>query len=337
MTRLLVLLLCLVLLAWGVTIAQGRSGENTALSLRSNVVKITTHLSSEENGFGFVVGETSGKLYIVTANHVVRDVTGADQKPRVTFYQDPGKTYVGELLATHLTSEQGDIAILRITTPQGFTWKRDAISREAARRDVDVWFIGRSGDWYVPTRSAAVNKIEPTGTILVDGLPIASGTSGAPLMSETGIIGLIIRHDGTGYSEATPVDVIKRAMDDWHYPWQLVPARIERIATAMPVRTDSLSGTWSGPVVQPGYRRYSVKMVLVGSRGSIDYPELLCGGTLSSIGPDEFGGFLYRERITYGNGTCLDGGTVRVVPNGSSIDWRWWLGNTVVAGTLTRK
>jgi S1-C subfamily serine protease len=48
-------------------------GRELAEVLRHNVVSIRTERTDGgQSGFGFIVGEHQGQLYIVTANHVVR-------------------------------------------------------------------------------------------------------------------------------------------------------------------------------------------------------------------------------------------------------------------------
>jgi hypothetical protein len=123
-------------------------------------------------------------------------------------------------LGTHLPRGQGDLAVLRIQSPPRFAWNRKAQARDPVKRGTDVWFIGKLGAWYVPTRPGAVNEVEPSGTIRVDGLPVSVGTSGAPLISQSGILGMIVTDTGA-FSEATPLDLIRRVIARWHYPWQL--------------------------------------------------------------------------------------------------------------------
>src|SRR5262245_48605454 len=56
--------------------AQEATGEPLVNSLRGNVVRIVarwTDGSSEQTGYGFVVSQTSEYIYIVTADHVVRN------------------------------------------------------------------------------------------------------------------------------------------------------------------------------------------------------------------------------------------------------------------------
>jgi hypothetical protein len=221
-------LMTLVTLATGgaqAALGQNSSGEELALALRSNVVRVVAHLGAGKTaqGFGFIVGEDSGGFYIVTADHVVRGEgpDEIDKKPTVIFFQDSGKEYEGELLGTEIPRGQGDVAVLRIRPSQKFAWNRNVVAQGLPKRDTDVWFVGKLGEWYVPTRPGAVNEIELNGAIKVDALPVSVGTSGAPLISQSGILGMVVTDAGT-FSEATPLDVIKRAIEKWNYPWQLV-------------------------------------------------------------------------------------------------------------------
>jgi formylglycine-generating enzyme required for sulfatase activity len=101
------------------------------------------------------------------------------------------------------------------------------MSPSPAERPAEVWFIGRLDvEWYIPTptKTGAVNRIE-VDRIWVDGLEVSAGTSGAPLLAKSGIVGMIT-HDTPGeISYATPIDVIQRLFKDWGYPWQLTPLR----------------------------------------------------------------------------------------------------------------
>ena len=57
--------------------------------LRRNVVRIHSTYDNfeDDNGFGFIIAEESGLLYIITASHVVNSINGANLKNvNVTFY-----------------------------------------------------------------------------------------------------------------------------------------------------------------------------------------------------------------------------------------------------------
>lgn len=228
--------------------AQTILGEALANDLRRNVVRIVSRWPGglEHSGFGFVVGERAGFIYIATADHVVRDYSQNQiaSAPGLFFFQDMGKEYRGDLLTTHLVQTLGDVAVIRTQPPPGFSWRRDALARVAPVRGADVWFVGLTGTWFVPARSGAISNIEPNNTIRFEGLTIRLGTSGAPLIAQTGILGMIVT-DADVYGDATPIEVIERAFRDWQYPWQLTttspiappPATLAPPATPAPTAT----------------------------------------------------------------------------------------------------
>jgi hypothetical protein len=218
-------LLCVgALLPLGATRIHATEDE-MALTLRQNVVRIETEWKSD--GFGFIVGERGGLLYIATANHVVRGTTPEQSgtSPFVSFFEDQ-TNYRAQLDPAGWSRDDGDIAVLRVPMPaSGVSWRRDALSASGVKeRTTDVWFIGRQREWFVPAMPGRVTKIAPIGTIVSEGLSVRLGTSGAPLVSKDGIIGMIIEDRGTEV-DATPVEVIQRAFASRNLPWQLVPSR----------------------------------------------------------------------------------------------------------------
>src|SRR4026207_836083 len=84
-------------------------------------------------------------------------------------------------------------------------------------------------------------------------------------------------------------------------------------AGGAPAGAETLSGQWCGWAVQtgPGDNRteWSAILILKGPTGSMEYPSLACGGTLTFESTNG-SVHLYRERIDYGRDRCLDGGLV---------------------------
>jgi hypothetical protein len=91
-------------------------------------------------------------------------------------------------------------------------------------------------------------------------------------------------------------------------------------------RAETLSGAWCGIAEQTnpeGDKSYwSAAMILRGTEGTMEYPSLDCGGTLTYERSDG-GVHFYREHITWGRDRCLDGGLVAVEPVGTSVRWEW--------------
>jgi hypothetical protein len=201
-----------------------------ARELRGNVVRIqVTEPGCDENGFGFITGERNGEIYIATARHLFvseQNVPGACQPEgaTVSFFSDQGRRYEAALL--DVNDEALDLAVLVMTPPQNLDWQPQSEgTSDQYVRGTDVWYVGRQQAWFVPVRSGTINE-EQSGqaTLLVEGLDILEGTSGAPLISGAGIIGMIQR-SSAGMIRATKLDYIKGAFERWNYPWNLTPAQ----------------------------------------------------------------------------------------------------------------
>lgn len=205
--------------------AQPADGEALALALRNNVVGIVAERGDGvHNGFGFIVAERQGQVFIVTANHVVRS-GGPDGEARrilVRFFQEQGRSYQATLLET--SDQTYDLAVLQVPLPAGLTWQRAVLGPQRAERRTPVWFVGRSGEWYVPTVPGRINTLTLDLKYLLDNLPVRVGTSGAPLIADTGLIGMVTS-DASESSEAVSMDILARAFAQWNLPWQLTPWR----------------------------------------------------------------------------------------------------------------
>jgi murein DD-endopeptidase MepM/ murein hydrolase activator NlpD len=106
---------------------------------------------------------------------------------------------------------------------------------------------------------------------------------------------------------------------------------------------NAVAGTWRGNVVQPGARPYTATFKVdasgPGARcGTIDYPELSCGGDLRNCRLSN-GAYLFDEALTYGRLQCVANGTISVRPRDSRLDWQWTYPSGRVGSTavLTRQ
>ena len=118
------------------------TGEQLALSLRHNVVSVVAERPGRvEEGFGFIVGEREGQVFIVTANHVVRGDEPGDVATRVAirYFHDQRLSYEATLLER--SDRTYDIALLRAEVPNDLRWHRAAHgSQENVQRNAPVWF-----------------------------------------------------------------------------------------------------------------------------------------------------------------------------------------------------
>ena len=97
-------------------------------------------------------------------------------------------------------------------------------------------------------------------------------------------------------------------------------------APGLPALAQKAGGTWRGQVLQPDpdgrTEVYPVRMTINDSGGTIDYPTLSCGGTLTRL--RAIGDVVeYREKLTYGVDRCIDNGTVGVRIKGRLLLWHW--------------
>jgi hypothetical protein len=210
-------------------LAQAAGGDGKATALRPNVVKITATLGQgqvPQTGFGFIVGQQGNQLVVVTADHVVRgvDPDAEDKAPLITFFENQGSQIRGKLEAVRLQRDRGDLAVILVQKPDFVSFVTQAIDATPAARGLPVWLVGRAGDWSIPIAPGFVAQIDSfTHQIQVEGLAARVGSSGGPLISSNGIVGMIVR-DSDLYTEATPIEPIQRQVGEkWHYTWQLKP------------------------------------------------------------------------------------------------------------------
>jgi len=197
------------------------SGQEVAQLFRANTVRIEALLGERtENGFGFVVGESEGSLYAVTAYHVVqqKDPDGPPAKVRVELFGKSGPM----IDATILAHDEHDLAMISFPAPAGFRWNRRALGRgEHQNAPAEVWFIGRNREWYVPVGAAHISSEKPVESrIDVEGSSIRPGSSGGPLIASSGIVGVVVTDSENG-AQALSIDFVKDEVRRWRQPWSL--------------------------------------------------------------------------------------------------------------------
>ncbi|HEV2986794.1 MAG TPA: serine protease, partial [Candidatus Angelobacter sp.] len=194
---------------------QPQGTDDLAGTLRQNVIRIQAQLQAgPENGFGFIVGESEGRLYIVTAYHVVNDkeqVGESKSNVKVSFYGDQGNSYSAQVLATHMPTPH-DLAVLTVPSPPGFQWIRKCLATAKLTRGTSVWSIARGEEWMVQGRPGAVASDRPSADqiIQLDEMKVMRGSSGGPAVSNDGIIGMILT-DSADNTKALTIDFIKNA------------------------------------------------------------------------------------------------------------------------------
>jgi len=200
-------------------------------SLRNNVVMLDVEWEdgSQHQGVGFIISEYYDGLLIITANSIVRgNFPGTLAKIiNIKYFSSPNRSDEGNLL--EVCDKINNIAV--ITTSSYFSRKRllDVNKNSIGCSSIievntPVWFIGRSDAWYIPDKPGKIKSRFIDRITLVEDLNISLTSLGAPVITNTGIIGMIIDVLDNDISKIISIDQIQRDFEDWNLPWQLARA-----------------------------------------------------------------------------------------------------------------
>jgi len=175
-----------------------------------------------ETGFGFIVGERDNQLFIVTANHIVRNEKSNSPatRVRVMFHTEKGIWNEEVKLLETRYPMPNDLAVLRVNAPKKFTLRH--ISRLAIESGdlagTSVLYIGSQGEWNI--LSGKFNRGPDKDSLFrVETGAIEPGGSGGPVLTNTGVIGMILGKGAAGIAEALSIDFIREAFKNWGHPW----------------------------------------------------------------------------------------------------------------------
>lgn len=201
-----------------------KAGYNMAKELRGNVVYVKGTVDKKSKyGLGFIVGEKDKELFIVTANHVVRPMDPGPGQPipesaQVEFLHAQGEYKEARIIP--LSDEKLDLAILGVPRLEGFEWQQKVIGQPEFEPSDKVWTINHDRSWTPSAVPGSISRSDPM-QITTSGLQVLPGHSGAPLISKSGIIGMIY-HSGThGNSYTYPLEVIRSRVEEWEKPWDM--------------------------------------------------------------------------------------------------------------------
>lgn len=183
-------------------------------NLKPNVVALTVKFAdgTAETGFGFITGEQNGLLYIVTAGHVVHGkVAQTPQKIELRFYSSL-RIYTAE---EESWFEADDLSLLTLSKPSTVKWQRK-FAHFSPQTYQKVRFIGKNQEWDSPGEGE-IFRLDKDRIRFTMG-SIEPGTSGAPLIGEKGVIGLILEDERTS-SVALSLSRIKELIGDARYPY----------------------------------------------------------------------------------------------------------------------
>jgi Trypsin-like peptidase domain len=215
---------------------QGLASSDPVLDL---VVMISAVVDKQEGiGAGVIFGAAGDRLYVATANHLVRRGGVDAQQIRVRFRSLPGEPVPARLLAD---LDPGlDLAVLSVAGLKGIgldlaALRFDRIGKpDVLKRGDGVFAIGQPGGnrWRLSVSPDRVARV--TGDVVqFESTFIAAGHSGGALLNQQGQIVGMIRRDQPPDGEAVSLARVLERVGEWGYPVSLGRQR-----------PDEILGTW---------------------------------------------------------------------------------------------
>ncbi|MCP4695769.1 MAG: SUMF1/EgtB/PvdO family nonheme iron enzyme [Gammaproteobacteria bacterium] len=235
-------------------------------SWQSAAVRVS--VPGENEGFGFIVGERAGELYILTAEHLVAAMPGKKPRIEVYFRQDRRVPVKAEVLAR--TGKRLDAALLRVNKPKRVTWRPGPYCTPPYNPPEPVRFIGRDKKWFVSRGrdEGQINEPIPdfNGHIEVSIGSVRPGVSGAPLLNAKGLVGMIVK-DRVNSAKAVAIEDLHRFVYYQGYPWDLLKCGTTPIPVASPpsVVPPADDGDWTDPVTGMEFLRIKKGCFQMGS------------------------------------------------------------------------
>lgn len=240
--------------------AQNDPFATLAEALKPNLVAIRATLDgTEEKGFGFITAEQNGRLYIATAAHVVRgpDMAKTAQQIRIKFYSDI--SWYPATFKAHWDKE--DLALLEVIKPLTIKWQPNCadLNPSSSRK---VRFIGLNANeprWVDPGIDGNIFGDEDS-KLEFSINTIRPGTSGAPLITERGIVGMITQDEGAISTALKITQIRKLFSGGGQYPY----FGLQGWGGGLPAQTETNNNT-SRPPVQPQNDPYHMVQVTGGA------------------------------------------------------------------------
>ncbi|MCC6431901.1 MAG: hypothetical protein IT354_13400 [Gemmatimonadaceae bacterium] len=193
-------------------IVHGQSRPLTPDALLPNTLLVR---AGAKQGFGFVVGVSNKQMIVATALHTV-DHEGGDS-PEVCFAPNGERCVKGRLAyAADATGALTalDLAFITIPYPDALPWRTDVWARRTSA-GASVRTIGRGSDWYVPARAGRVSAVDLASSLLTYiGLDVTTGVSGAPVVSDAGIVAMHVQELGSpAGARGITIDAIRQRLE----------------------------------------------------------------------------------------------------------------------------
>ena len=241
-------------------------GLQLAHDLAPRVVRVTGRRGSGaqaagEGGYGLIVGEIpddkgGAVLVIVTPDHIVRDPTKPDrrfQPPMVTFRSgDTARQIPAELMPDRVPPATGDLAVLKLPRPSDFRLHRALMTLTSIMLPGSVaWQVGRRSEVAPNLQPGQFRHSDADGWMLFEGFENDGVTAGSIVVSNEGIVGLLMGPDerDASLSRVASINFVATRLRAWGHPWDIdEPGGEPRIAASPGRSSGALTGLELAPI-----------------------------------------------------------------------------------------
>jgi hypothetical protein len=208
------------------------SGDELAVQMRQNVVWIAAQ-DIGEHGYGLVVGGDESSLWVATARHVIVRTAmrgsglpeEASRRIGLRLCSAPAAELIAAEPVRGFDAGGDDIALLRMARPRGYEPVVRTLAADASVGDA-VWLLGSNDECgVVPAQGHVRAAADASHNLRIDFAGVQGGSSGAPVASGYGIVGLMKSADDLTTTVHAIADLQQRVQKLAGARWQLVAAR----------------------------------------------------------------------------------------------------------------
>lgn len=168
----------------------------------------TARISGAEAGYGLVIGANEAQVIIATARHVVDDAAAQGGLVTIDFAQLARRRQPAEVVKGCEDVDR-DIAFLRTSRPAFSNFPSDILAASRAAPAERAWVIGRDSTFEISPEPGRVGPYDRDGFFALRNMRfVVAGVSGAPAVSDDGVVGLVVRAGAGSDAEAIAIDAV---------------------------------------------------------------------------------------------------------------------------------
>jgi alpha-tubulin suppressor-like RCC1 family protein len=302
-----------------ITFANTRTSNMVEEDVKRLIVMVDATLEGQQRiGSGIIFGFGPDQIYIVTADHVVRQAAREADEVTIRLYWSPHKNIKAKLLS-HRDAAL-DVAVLSVPDLAGLAGKDDLpFDRMGApnslQRGDDIYLLGNphGKSWRVNTTPEKFAEIRGDSLEFESNLIAPGHSGGALLNSDRELLGML-RSDQAPYGEAVSITNVATRLKDWGYPVKLRQVGIQQVSSGVDrtcmVSPDGVARCWGrfddGLSIKTNHGHVArLKSISVGG-------DHVCGTAMREVAYC-IGGNKYGQ---LGNGTREDSGTAAQLVQG---------------------